>query len=191
LGHYERAHSLATEGLALAQEERERPATITALHVLGQAVLVQGAPAEARERLDECLALCEEEIRQSYAGITHAYRGYIAREEGTIAQAWYHVRQALQIGAALGDPRPRTRALPLCALLLADQGEVARAVELYALASRHPHVANSRWFEDVAGKQVAAAAAALPPDAVAAAQERGRERDLETTVEELLAELGA
>jgi tetratricopeptide (TPR) repeat protein len=191
LGHYERARSLATEGLALAQEETDRPAIITALNVLGQAMLVRGARAEAKQRLDECLALCEDEITQSYAGITHAYRGYVSREEGTIAQAWYHVRQALQIGAALGDPRPRTRALPLCALLFADRGEVARAVELYALASRHPHVAHSRWFEDVVGKQVAAAAAALPPDIVAAAQERGRARDLEATVEELLAELGA
>jgi hypothetical protein len=51
-------------------------------------------------------------------------------------------------------------------------------------------VANSRWFEDVAGRHIAAAAAAqLPPDAVAAAQERGRVRDLWATVEQLLAEL--
>jgi hypothetical protein len=63
-------------------------------------------------------------------------------------------------------------------------------VELYALASRYPVVANSQWYEDVAGKQIAAVAATLPPDVVAAAQERGRARDLEATVAELLAELG-
>jgi len=51
-------------------------------------------------------------------------------------------------------------------------------------------VANSCWFEDVAGKHVAAVAATLPPDAVAAAQERGRARDLDATVAGLLAELG-
>jgi hypothetical protein len=80
-------------------------------------------------------------------------------------------------------------ALPAIALLLADRGETERAVELYALASRYPYVANVQWFEDVAGKQIAAVAATLPPDVVAAAQERGRARDLEATVEELLAEL--
>jgi hypothetical protein len=32
------------------------------------------------------------------------------------------------------------------ALLLTDQGEQERAVELYALALRYPVVANSRWF---------------------------------------------
>ena len=105
-------------------------------------------------------------------------------------QAWHHVCRALQIGTALGDPQPRTTALPLCALLLADRGEAARAVELYALASRHPAVASSRWFEDVVGMHIAAAGESLPPELVAAAQERGRARDLEATVKELLAESG-
>ena len=80
-------------------------------------------------------------------------------------------------------------ALPATALLLADRGEAERAVELYALASRDPFVAHSRWFEDVAGVRIAAVAAALPPDVVAAAQERGRARDLWATARELLAEL--
>jgi hypothetical protein len=60
----------------------------------------------------------------------------------------------------------------------------------YALASRYPRVANSRWFEDIAGRHLAAVAATLLPDVVSAAQERGRARDLEATVAELLIELG-
>ena len=76
------------------------------------------------------------------------------------------------------------------ALLLVDQGETVRAVELYALASSRGHIANSRWYEDVAGKHIAAAAETLPPEVVAAAQERGRARDLWATVEEVLEELG-
>jgi hypothetical protein len=63
-------------------------------------------------------------------------------------------------------------------------------VQFYALASRYPLVANSCLSEDVAGRHIAAVAATLPPDVVAAAQERGRARDLEATVEELLVELG-
>ena len=42
----------------------------------------------------------------------------------------------------------------LTTLLLADQGENERGVELYALASRYPFVAKSRWFEDVVGQQI-------------------------------------
>ena len=67
--------------------------------------------------------------------------------------------------------------------------DIERAVELYALASRYPYVANSRWFEDVAGREIAAAAEALPPGVIARAQARGRTRDLWATVEELLGEL--
>jgi hypothetical protein len=76
------------------------------------------------------------------------------------------------------------------ALLLADEGRVERAVELYALASRYPFVANSRWFKDVAGQYIAAGAATLHPQAAPAAQERGRGQDLGAAVEELLVELG-
>lgn len=81
--------------------------------------------------------------------------------------------------------------LPAVALILADQGAVERAVELYALASCYPLVANAQWYEDVAGKHIAAAAKALPPEGVAAAKERGRVRDLDATVKELLVELEA
>jgi hypothetical protein len=73
---------------------------------------------------------------------------------------------------------------------MADQGQPERAVELYALVSRHAYVANSRWFEDMAGRHIAAVAATLPLEVVTAAQERGRARDLWATAEELLVELG-
>jgi hypothetical protein len=85
---------------------------------------------------------------------------------------------------------PAIFSIALVALLLAHQGEAERAVELYALASRHPYVGNSRYWEDTIGRHIAAVAATLPPEVVAAAQERGRARDLEATVAELLTELG-
>ena len=81
------------------------------------------------------------------------------------------------------------RGLTAITLRLADEGQKVRAVELYALASRYAFVANSRWFEDVAGKHIAAVAATLPPEVVAAAQERGKARDLWATAEEMLKEL--
>ena len=52
-----------------------------------------------------------------------------------------------------------------------------------------PYIANSRWFEDIAGRQIAKVSAALPPDVAIAAQERGKKRDLWLTVNELFAEL--
>jgi hypothetical protein len=72
---------------------------------------------------------------------------------------------------------------------LAGEGEIERAVELYARASRYPLVAKSRWFADVAGDTLAEVAAALPAERVAVLEESGRTRDLEATVAELLSEL--
>jgi hypothetical protein len=79
-------------------------------------------------------------------------------------------------------------------LLLANRGEGERAVELYALASRYPFVANSRYWEDVAGNHIATVAAhpeGVPPEVVTAAEARGQARDLDATVAELLVELEA
>ena len=56
-------------------------------------------------------------------------------------------------------------------------------------SSRYPFVGRSRWFGDVVGKQIAAAAEGLPPEVVAAAQEWGQARDLWETARELLEEL--
>jgi hypothetical protein len=98
--------------------------------------------------------------------------------------------EALGLITSSGNFFALVGALPLAVLLSADQSEIERAVELYALAPRHPYVANSHWFEDVAGRHIAAVAERLPPEVVAAAQERGKARDLWATAGELLAELG-
>jgi hypothetical protein len=73
--------------------------------------------------------------------------------------------------------------------LLADQRQAERATELYALAWSVPHITHSRWFEDVAGRELATVAAGLPVEVREAAQARGRARDLWATAQELLDEL--
>jgi hypothetical protein len=79
--------------------------------------------------------------------------------------------------------------LPVISLLLADAAEIdqkERAMEVYALASSHPYVAKSRLFADIVGWHIAAVAATLPPEVVAAAQRRGRALDWWATAAELL-----
>jgi hypothetical protein len=102
-----------------------------------------------------------------------------------------HLREAICAAVTSEDSLGKLDLLPAIALFLAVRGKAERAIELYALATRYPYIANSRWFEDVAGRQVDAAAADLPPDIIATAQARGRARDLDQTLEELLGELGA
>jgi hypothetical protein len=81
-------------------------------------------------------------------------------------------------------------ALPIIALFLADRGEAERAVEFYTLGTtRYANVANSRWFEDIAGRHIKAIAATLTPEAVAAAEARAKARDYYQTANELFEEL--
>ena len=115
--------------------------------------------------------------------------GYADRGQGGSHQAWRRLREALSAAVERRFYLSLVTGLPAVALLLLDVGETERAVELYALASCHGYVANSRWFEDVAGKEIAAVAASLPPDVLAAAQERGKARDLWETAGELVKEL--
>jgi hypothetical protein len=116
--------------------------------------------------------------------------GYAARGLGNVRESQQLFCQALCLGADLWAWFPLHWSLAGMALLLTDEGQAERAIELYALATYWPLVANSRWFEDVVGRRIAAVAAALPPpEEVATAQERGRARDLRATAAELLEEL--
>jgi hypothetical protein len=90
------------------------------------------------------------------------------------------------------DPQsfaPTLFSIATVALLFANQDEPERAVELHALAFRYPYFGNSQYRKYTIGRHIAAATANLPPEVVAAAQERGRQRDLFATAKELLSEL--
>jgi hypothetical protein len=187
IGRYERARALGRASLALTRELGYRWGIAASLLSLSAAALAEGAYAEAQQLSRESVTVYEtEEWYDPWPAL--ASLGYAARGLGQRAQAWHHVHEALRMAAATQATSALTYVLPGIALLLADEGQAERAVELYALASRSPLVANSRWFEDFVGRHIAAAAAALPREVVAAAQERGRSRDLDATVAELLAE---
>lgn len=153
---------------------------------------LQGSAALALGSLDEARAYLQDGLRSYRAiklrnavAITQAVLGCVAIHVADRAMAQKYVAEAMDPGLFV----PNLLALPVMALLRAELGDAARAVELYALASRHDIVANSQWFEDVAGRRIAAAAHALPPERVAAARARGAARDLWQTRDELLQEL--
>ena len=79
--------------------------------------------------------------------------------------------------------------LTAAALLLVDDDEVERAVEIIALVKHYPLLARSRWMDDMAGEAVESAAEVLAPDVVKAAQARGRSLDMWSSAARLLDEL--
>jgi tetratricopeptide (TPR) repeat protein len=189
LGQYGEARAHAETSLSLARE-RALPFRVGhALVVRGCVALAEEAYTEAQRLSGEGLAVYRGVKMPADVGWAHAAVAYAARGMGEPAQMRHHLQQAMQAVSDTGAIPPLLWALPAVALLLADGGNVERALELHALASRYGLVARSRWFEDVAGRHIGAAAASLPQDAVAAAKERGRARDLEATAAELLVEL--
>jgi DNA-binding SARP family transcriptional activator/predicted ATPase len=191
-GHYDEARDHAQTGLALARGQGPPYCLGQNLLLLGCLGLAEGAHARAHQCLQDSVAAYREvqggceDLSLALAGLAFAAHGL-----GDAHGARQHLCHALELAAESGVVLPLLWALPAMALVLAGEGENERAVELYALASRYPLVAQSRWFEDVAGNALAEVAATLPAERVAILQERGRTRNLEATAAELLAELYA
>jgi tetratricopeptide (TPR) repeat protein len=188
LGQYEQGRAWGQTALDAAQE-LDLSFVGFPLIVLGWVALVEKAYAEAQRLFQEGADACQGAEQQELLGWVLAFLGYADRGLGQLTQAESHLRQALQMAMEIESFVGLVFTLPGIALLLTDLGQEERAVELYALASRYPVVANSCWFADVVGRPIGVIAAALPPDVVATAEERGRARDLDATVAKLLIEL--
>lgn len=189
LGRYEEARRQAEIDLAAYQSADHHWSIAFTLFNLGRIDLVEGAAELARQRLQESGRLLQEMDERSLLPdvlfcLAYAHRALHERE-----RAIQYMIRALEIAIETEPLNPMRFELPGMALLLADRGEIERAVELYAAAQQSPYIANSRWFEDVAGRHITERAASLPPVVVAAAQERGRARDFWATANALLAEL--
>jgi len=188
-GHYDAGRALLRPNLALAREIGSRREVGYQLYALGQAALADEAYDEAQTLLQESVAIFQELGQGDDTGMALSGLAYAKRGLGQAGQARQLMCQAIGIALEIRAIITLLAGLPAGALLLLDQGEIIRAIELYALVRRHPSPAGSVWHEDVAGKQIAAASSCLPPEVVEAAQERGRGLDLWQTAKEVMEEL--
>ena len=208
-GEYDQATAQLDKGLALAREVGETQGIGTYLAMRCWLILAEGergggglpcdrysgsvpyaAYLEARSMSQESVAAFREIGYPVELSVALATLALVAHRQGDDPCAWESLREAVRLAAEMGAFYPSIFAVPVVALYLCDRGEVERAIELFALTLRYGLAANSRWHEDVFGRPIAAATASLPPDVVAAAEERGRQRDLNDTVRDLSAELG-
>jgi len=190
MGAYAAARSAAERAIAVAQEVANSGSARIANHFLAGLDLLEGRYEQARQSYEEQVAYDRETGRRAVASWSLAELAAAEVWLGHLDRAWQRLCEALRLEAGpQGSFQRRMLVLPAAALYLAEKGAPERAVEIYALAASYPFVGRSRWYEDVFGKPMAAVDAALPPKVVAAAQERGRARDLQATVQELLDEL--
>jgi tetratricopeptide (TPR) repeat protein len=189
-GEYRSARIQAEAVVSLAHEVNYDRGVSYGKMVLGEVALVRAAFAQAYQTLQESLFTLKQDTDDPWNVHQSAWLGLAARGLDRRREAWQHLVSALDWASKEHRFMELMVTLAGIALLLADEGEAERAIELYALPSRYPFVSNSHWFEDVIGRHIAAVAATLPPQVVAAARERGRSRELEAAVGELSAELG-
>jgi predicted ATPase/DNA-binding SARP family transcriptional activator len=188
LGDYDRARALARETEHQARARGQLRILTHALQVLGMSALANGEFPHAHRLLAECAALPRDTGRLDALSLYLPYAAYGSLGVGEIATARTELHETLLLLKRFGAASRLWPTLPAAALILADEGDRERAVELYEMALRHATVANSRWFQDVAGKRVEAIAVTLPAEVVAAAKERGRARDEWATIDELIDE---
>ena len=189
LGRYREAREHLAKGYACALETRLRFREAHALALRGALELVEGAYAAADRALQESVAVGSRGGKPDTMACALALSSAVALAQGDRDRAKRTLIDAGQVTATTEAVTARLHFLASAALWSLDQGEDARALELYALASQHPLVAQSRWFEDVFGRPLAAAATDLDPEAAASAERAGRSRELESTVGEILGRL--
>jgi predicted ATPase/DNA-binding SARP family transcriptional activator len=187
-GKYAQAHAAALNGLPLAQKLDARREVGLAYVIAGMACLGLGDLLQARNWAIQCVKQYQDIREREELTLGLAILSYSQRGLGDSQQAQAYLVEILKLGVAISGVYPIMYALTAAALLLLDRGEAERGLEIYALAERYPFVAKSRWFEDIAGREITAVAASLPLPVVTAAQTRGRGRDLWATAGELLDE---
>lgn len=187
-GYYGQARVWATRGLEDALKFNDELTIGLALNCLGEIDLVENRLEEAMERLQESLAATQAHKQVILTGMPLANLAYTARALKRPDQARQYLRQCLEDAHSIGSFRLAIHALPAIALLEADQGKIERAIELYAFASKYPYVANSKWFEDVAGRHIASLAVALPSETVTTAQAHGISLEFWEAVKQWLVE---
>lgn len=190
LGEYGPAERRARQALMIWKNFMDlNPFRLLALWPLADALLAQGKVSEAKMVCEEAVVFFQHDFGKQGLGLALTKLGRTEYAEGHLARAWERTLEALDIFTRARHYYFCSAGLAMLALLLAEQGEAERAVEVYALATRHPTMASSIWYAELYGKYIDEAAKDLPLEVSEAAKARGREQDFWQTVARLAASI--
>jgi hypothetical protein len=191
VGQYDETITRVVKNLPLAHKLGARREIGLANVILGMAYLgkkdFEGAESSALKSVKHYREINQrEELSLALTILVYTHLGL-----NQTHQAGRYLCEILQIGMDIHGVYPILYILYAASLILIECMKIEMALEIAALAEQYPFVGNSRWFEDIAGQEIAKVAESLPAEVVTAAQERGRARDLWETASELLTELTA
>lgn len=201
-GDYGRAHEWSEKALALCKEADYQRGVALCLNHLGEDTYLRGEYEKAEALHRQSVALWRTINHPAGMSTAIAGLGMDCRALKKQAEARQLAHEGFQTAAPTRSFFALLALLRLTAVLLVDQGDDQghpsagsgqargdeRAVELYALTMRYP-ISSGKNVADMYGQIIDLAAARLPRDVRAAAEARGKARDLNATAAELLAEM--
>jgi serine/threonine protein kinase/DNA-binding CsgD family transcriptional regulator/tetratricopeptide (TPR) repeat protein len=189
LGRYEEARGRLLDLLAIFRQQESNGWTASCQYLLGCVQMTMGDDREASRLLDESNRANRETGNGERLCRTLVAQSLLASQTDQIDKAGAYLGEALALALDTRYPVLAIMALPAISLYQTVQDAGEDAVELYALASNQPYIANSHWYQRVVGDRIEAVD--LPSEVRAGAEERGRARDLWQTIEELVVQLQA
>jgi len=155
-------------------------------HMIGPIIactkIAQGEFDQAEYILQRALEIFATIQRKNILGMTLSLAGYLAYRRGNLQAAYTYLRDAFKEILADEFYFEYIVILGVLAWIYADLGEVEQAIELNALAVKHPVISNSVWWEDFVGKRITEIAAGLSTAKVEAAKLRGNQKKLFSVV---------
>ncbi len=185
-GKHLEAKRFYQESLAIRREIGDRMGMAVSLNNLGGVAYRLGEYEEADRLLRESLAIFTELRTRREQAYPLSILGRVARDLGNHRESLIYYQKALGLCMEVRNTPKALDVLAEIASLQALAGEGERAVALLALVLHHS--ASSQEIRGQAERALAKLEADLPPGAMAAAQERGRRRELKEVVEEVLGE---
>ncbi|MCB0222273.1 MAG: tetratricopeptide repeat protein [Anaerolineae bacterium] len=187
-GNFEQAKHYAERGLQIARRVDDSFGIALLNYILGAIAICQGSFSEAQRLLKQSV-----EIGRATGLLTEvsfALQELALAEYGLghLPQARHYTVEALQKAIEAGDTISLAINILPAALLLAEQGHIRRAAELWGMIEGEPWLAHSAIF-DIAQRGIKAAIAELPSEEVEAARIRGQALNLRETAPHLLGQL--
>jgi predicted ATPase len=186
-GEYDAARAMNTHVLNAAQRAGNLALVGRAHLHLGMIELADGAPDLAHQHLERSVQACRTAGVLPFLALALCFQGYADRRLGDPLAATQHIDEALRMGLEIRAEWPLRAGIELWALLLADEGNLSKALELYFFVK--PFVVRGKWQEDLVDLPLRMATAHIAEDQIATAQLRGEARSLLATVEEILTEI--
>jgi predicted ATPase/DNA-binding SARP family transcriptional activator len=159
------------------------------LAMLGVVALSQGGVPCALARVQESISIYRGIQAAGELGMALGVLALVQRKLGREEPARAALQEALLFAI---ETKSRFTVIVLSAalvVLLLDAGNVKLALQAHSAARQVPMVACARWFEDIAGQELQAKMASLPPEERQAAEQHGSEMDVYDIFSSMLAEM--